>query len=208
MSFIWPEIFALQIKISNNQIVFDWACMPTVYCYPVKLTIADLIRAKSICSQTQFSRIINRLLTSLVRSVLCNIRPHFKGVTVNLSYTQLQSLRLGLGRGSTPKMADKPSVRKPNLNLHLHSPWVFQLQSRYKWEVWRQTISSVSLKELRTWAIKKWIFKQDKNFPGEDVDDEKNSAANKPRDRLFKAELAKISKNLKINKIKILKIIF
>jgi hypothetical protein len=27
--------------------------MPTVYnCYPVKLTIADLIRAKSICSQT------------------------------------------------------------------------------------------------------------------------------------------------------------
>ena len=130
--------------------------MPTVYCYPVKLTIADLIRAKSICSQTQFSRIINRLLTSLVRSVLCNIRPHFKGVTVNLSYTQLQSLRLG--RGSTPKMADKPSVRKPNLNLHLHSPWVFQLQSRYKWEVWRQTISSVSLKELRTWANKKSEF--------------------------------------------------
>ncbi len=31
--------------------------MPTVYCYPVKLTIADLIRAKSICSQTQFSHI-------------------------------------------------------------------------------------------------------------------------------------------------------
>jgi hypothetical protein len=39
-------------------------------CYPVKLTIADLIRAKSICSKTQFSHIINRLLTSLVRSVL------------------------------------------------------------------------------------------------------------------------------------------
>jgi hypothetical protein len=56
---------------------FDWACMPTVYCYPVKLTIADLIRAKSICSQTQFSHIINRLLTSLVRSVLQNIRPLF-----------------------------------------------------------------------------------------------------------------------------------
>jgi hypothetical protein len=51
--------------------------MPTVYCYPVKLTIADLIRAKSICSQTQFSHIINRLLTSLVRSVLWNIRPLF-----------------------------------------------------------------------------------------------------------------------------------
>ena len=27
--------------------------MPTVYCYPVKLTIVDLIRAKSICSETQ-----------------------------------------------------------------------------------------------------------------------------------------------------------
>jgi hypothetical protein len=62
---------------SNNQIVFDWACMPTVYCYPVKLTIADLIRAKSICSQTQFSHVINRLLTSLVRSVLWNIKPLF-----------------------------------------------------------------------------------------------------------------------------------
>jgi hypothetical protein len=57
--------------------VFDWACMPTVYCYPVKLTIADLIRVKSICSQSQFSHIINRLLTSLVRSVLWNIRPLF-----------------------------------------------------------------------------------------------------------------------------------
>ena len=51
--------------------------MPTVYCYPVKLTIADLIRAKSICSQTHFSHIIDRLLTSLVRSVLWNIRPLF-----------------------------------------------------------------------------------------------------------------------------------
>jgi hypothetical protein len=47
--------------------------MPTVYCYPVKLTIADLIRAISICLQTQFSHIINRLLTLLVRSVLSNI---------------------------------------------------------------------------------------------------------------------------------------
>jgi hypothetical protein len=34
-------------------------------------------REKHICSQTQFSNIINRLLTSLVRSVLCNIRPLF-----------------------------------------------------------------------------------------------------------------------------------
>ncbi|CAB4018817.1 atrial natriuretic peptide receptor 1-like, partial [Paramuricea clavata] len=60
----------ISIKISNNQIVFDRTCMPTVYCYPVKLTIADLILAKSICSQTQFSHIINRLLTSLVRTDL------------------------------------------------------------------------------------------------------------------------------------------
>jgi hypothetical protein len=34
-------------------------------------------REKHICSQTQFSHIINRLLTSLVRSVLWNIRPLF-----------------------------------------------------------------------------------------------------------------------------------
>jgi hypothetical protein len=47
--------------------------MPTVYCYPVKLTIADLIRAKSICSQTQFNHIINRLLTSLVRGLYYEI---------------------------------------------------------------------------------------------------------------------------------------
>jgi hypothetical protein len=54
-----------------------WLSMPTVYCYPVKLTIADSIRAKSICSQTQLSHIIKRLLTSLVRSILWNIRPLF-----------------------------------------------------------------------------------------------------------------------------------
>jgi hypothetical protein len=55
-----------------------WLSMhATVYCYPVKLTIADLIRKKSICSQTQFSHIINRLLTSLVLSVLWNIGPLF-----------------------------------------------------------------------------------------------------------------------------------
>jgi hypothetical protein len=55
--------------------------MSTVYCYPVKLMIADLIRAKSICSNTQFSHIINSLLTSLVRSVLWNIRPQFFALT-------------------------------------------------------------------------------------------------------------------------------
>jgi hypothetical protein len=76
---IWTGVPDVVYLAGNfcNQIVFDWACMPTVYCYPVKLTIADLIRAKSICSQTQFSNIINWLLTSLVRSVLWNIRPLF-----------------------------------------------------------------------------------------------------------------------------------
>jgi hypothetical protein len=44
------QLCALQIKISNNQIIFDWACMPTVYCYPVKLTIADLIRCHRLSS--------------------------------------------------------------------------------------------------------------------------------------------------------------
>jgi hypothetical protein len=72
---------SLHVKFTDKNfkqpIVFYWACMPTVYCYPVKLTIADLIRVKSICSQTQFSHIINRLLTSFVRSVLWNIRPLF-----------------------------------------------------------------------------------------------------------------------------------
>jgi hypothetical protein len=64
--------------------------MPTVYCYPVKLTIADLIRAKSICSQTQFSNIINRLLTSFVhrsvhtkkpRSDISQYRPHARSIS-------------------------------------------------------------------------------------------------------------------------------
>jgi hypothetical protein len=70
--------------------------MPTVYCYPVKLTIADLIHAKSICSQTQFSHIINRLLTSLVRSVLWNIRPLFfacKKPRSDISQYSLQTSR-------------------------------------------------------------------------------------------------------------------
>ena len=33
--------------------------MPTVYCYPVKLTIADLIRAKSICLPEPLLRMCN-----------------------------------------------------------------------------------------------------------------------------------------------------
>ena len=47
--------------------------MPTVYCYPVKLTIAVLICVKSICSQTHFSHIINRLLTSRLFGLYCEI---------------------------------------------------------------------------------------------------------------------------------------
>jgi hypothetical protein len=34
--------------------------MSTIHCYPVKLMIADLIRVKSICSNTQFRRILNQ----------------------------------------------------------------------------------------------------------------------------------------------------
>ena len=47
--------------------------MPTVYCYPVKLTIGDLIRAKSIYSQTQFSHIINQPIIDLACSV-CTVK--------------------------------------------------------------------------------------------------------------------------------------
>ncbi len=55
------------IAKGGSQQMRNSACMPTVYYYPVKLTIADLIRAKSIilCLETQFSRIINQVLTSL-----------------------------------------------------------------------------------------------------------------------------------------------
>jgi hypothetical protein len=68
--------------------------MITVYCYPVKLTIADSIRAKSICPQTQFSHIINRLFTSLVRSVLWKIRPLFFAWTSLLRSVHTKNLGL------------------------------------------------------------------------------------------------------------------
>ena len=42
--------------------------MPTVFCYQVKLMIADLIRAKSICSQTQLA-IYNKPIIDLACSV-------------------------------------------------------------------------------------------------------------------------------------------
>ena len=63
--------------------------MLTIYCYPVKLTIADLIRAKSICSQTQFSHIINRLLTSLVRSVLITVKYQTSDFCMDLAPSSL-----------------------------------------------------------------------------------------------------------------------
>jgi hypothetical protein len=43
--------------------------MPTVYCYPVKLTIGDFIRAKNICSQTQFEQPKNKPIIDLACSV-------------------------------------------------------------------------------------------------------------------------------------------
>ena len=39
--------------------------MPTVYCYPVKLTIADLIRAKSICMLTDSVQPYNKPIIDL-----------------------------------------------------------------------------------------------------------------------------------------------
>ncbi len=48
-----------------------------------------------ICSQTQFSHIINRLLTSLVRSVLWNIRPLFFAWT-SLLRRSVHTKNLGL----------------------------------------------------------------------------------------------------------------
>jgi hypothetical protein len=46
------------------------------FCFLI-FQLCFICKTKSICSQTQFSHIINRLLTSLVRSVLWNIRPLF-----------------------------------------------------------------------------------------------------------------------------------
>ena len=74
-------IFKFKINLKQPQIVLDWAFMSTVNCYQMNLMIADLIGAKNICSNTKFSHIISSLLTSLVRSVLLNIRPLFFALT-------------------------------------------------------------------------------------------------------------------------------
>jgi hypothetical protein len=81
----------LQIKISNNQIVFDWACMPTVYCYLVKLMIADLIRAKSICSQIDSVQPYNKPIIDLACSVLYFL--HTKKPRSDISQYRLQTSR-------------------------------------------------------------------------------------------------------------------
>ncbi len=51
--------------------------MPTVYCYPVKLTIADLIRAKSIYMLTDSVQPYNKPIIDLACSVCTVIRPLF-----------------------------------------------------------------------------------------------------------------------------------
>ena len=65
-----------------------------VYCYPVKLTIAHLIRAKSICSQTQFkftdsvlffawTSLLRRLVhTNEPRSDISQYRPHARSISL------------------------------------------------------------------------------------------------------------------------------
>jgi hypothetical protein len=109
--------------------------MPTVYCYPVKLTIADLIRAKSMCSQTQFSRIINRLLTSLVRSVLWNIRPLFfawtsllrrsvHNKTTSVWYFTVQTSR-SVNKPLVSDLSEQPCNKSANFNCYklFHACW-------------------------------------------------------------------------------------
>jgi hypothetical protein len=77
-AFQFSNCVSLKFTVKNfkqpNCFLIEHACLPYIL-LPSELTIADLIRVKSICSQPQFNHIINRLLTSLVRSVLWNIRP-------------------------------------------------------------------------------------------------------------------------------------
>ncbi len=47
--------------------------MPPVYCYPVKLTIVDLIRAKSIIMLTDSVQPYNKLIIDLACSV-CTVK--------------------------------------------------------------------------------------------------------------------------------------
>ena len=47
--------------------------MPTVHCYPVKLTIAGLVRAKSICSHADSVQPYNKPIIDLACSV-CTVK--------------------------------------------------------------------------------------------------------------------------------------
>ena len=67
--------------------------MPTLYCYPVKLTIADLIRAKSICSQTQFSHNYNKPIIDLACSV-CTVKYQTSVFCMDLAPSILKNLGL------------------------------------------------------------------------------------------------------------------
>jgi hypothetical protein len=60
--------------------------MPTVYCYPVKLTIADLIRAKSICSQPLIDSVqpYNKPIIDLACSV-CTVKYQTSVFCMNLA---------------------------------------------------------------------------------------------------------------------------
>jgi hypothetical protein len=134
MSLILQEISLRKQKIFQTAKLFhiEHVCLP--YTYPVKLTIADLIRAKSICSQTQFSHIINSLLTSLVRSVLLNIRPQFFALT-SLLRRSVHTENLGLIFHSSyrPHAQSNESItfnikrRRFSLNTlrtELRNPWL------------------------------------------------------------------------------------
>ena len=62
--------------------------MPTVYCYPVKLTIADLIRAKSIIMLTDSVQPYNKPIIDLACSV-CTVKYQTSVFCMNLAPSSL-----------------------------------------------------------------------------------------------------------------------
>ena len=70
--------------------------MPTVYCYPVKLTIADLIRAKSVCSQTQPVQPYNKPIIDLACSV-CAVKYQTSVFCMDLAPSSARSILKNLG---------------------------------------------------------------------------------------------------------------
>jgi hypothetical protein len=69
--------------------------MPTVYCYPVKLTIADLIRAKSICS-TDSVQPYNKPIIDLACSV-CTVKYQTSVFCMDLGSFVARSILKNLG---------------------------------------------------------------------------------------------------------------